>query len=132
VHRATMSSAFDQEAGEFHTTGVNLRKLPIPRVDLDYSNSASCRLFFIPSYEISYQTSLESPINDMSGIRGILVRLWNEASGSYVRCGHVFVAGRAGKGGFEPEYADLKAGKGKEKLPCTEFDEDKGHLILLV
>ena len=124
--------AFNHDIGKFHTTGENSRKLPIHKVDLDYSNSTSGRLFFIPSYEISYQSRLESPINDMSEIRGILVRLWDEASGSYVRCGHVFVAGRAGKGGFEPEYADLKIAKGKEKLPCADFDGDKGHLILLV
>jgi hypothetical protein len=123
---------FVQEKNKFFTMNRESKELPLLRVDLDYANSASGRLFFIPLYDVLYQRSAKSEINDASEIRGILVRLVDETSGSYVRCGHVFVAGKAGSDGFEPEYADLKIAEGREKIPCLDFDLTKGHLIMLV
>ncbi|KAH6681714.1 hypothetical protein B0J14DRAFT_557124 [Halenospora varia] len=58
----------------------------------------------------------------------MLVRLVDEASGAYVRCGSAAIHQEGMNEGLEA----FQSLKGKEMLPCVEFDEKEGHLIKLL
>lgn len=67
-------------------------------------------------------------------LRGLLVRVVDEVSGTYVRCGHAGVSGRpeTEAGEFAQSLLNLWSPMEKANLPCWNFDVDNGHLINIV
>jgi hypothetical protein len=124
---------FDAVQETFCVLGRDGNLLPILRIDFDSTVRAEGEeLYFIPLYDIRYQTRLDSPIKDASELRGIMVSLLDKASGTYVRCGHVFQSGSVAEERCDDAFLDLNSPVGKAHMPCLEFDIETGHLITLV
>lgn len=103
----------DHHGEHFQVTGYDSRNLF--SISFDYSDGGYGRLFCIVLYGHGIYFC-------------ILVRLVDEASGAYVRCGSALIDVRGMEGGL----VAFQSLKGKEMLPCVEFDEKEGHLIKLL
>ena len=91
-------------------------------------------LYFIPLFDCQYVTSVNPP-RKASETRGILLRRVMNFPGTYERIGHAHVFSNRGQSSdedFSANYVSIATTKGKEMLPCEQFDASLGHLIKLV
>jgi hypothetical protein len=124
---------FDTGSGEYCFVGRDGSLLPILRIDFDNAvRSHGEELYFIPLYDLRYQTRQDSPSKDASDLRGIIAKVMDRALGIYTRCGHVYQNGRVAGEGHNQAFVDLTIPQSKEKLPCVEYDAIQGHLITLI
>jgi hypothetical protein len=89
-------------------------------------------LYFVPIYEVRSKGHINALENDESELKGLLVSVIQRAFGTFRRCGHVFMKDWITDNGSSREYLAISSAKGKDNLPCAEFDPELGHLISLV
>ncbi|MCJ1324817.1 hypothetical protein MMC10_001479 [Thelotrema lepadinum] len=91
-------------------------------------------LYFIPLFDVQFDTWGKPP-RKASQTRGILTKPVVNYLGTYQRVGHAHVIGARREPSdeeFSPDYVAIRTAKGKEMLPCEEYDANLGHLIKLV
>jgi hypothetical protein len=103
------------------------------RVDVDTSDVIDVEsLFLVPMFEVSSRHIMKRNCL-YSEMRALLLRVVDEPTGTYERCGHVILeASNFPTGTFDESWMILTTAKGKRELPCIDYNEGTGHLIKIV
>lgn len=90
-------------------------------------------IFFVPVHEV-IDPILATRKGHCSEGSGIIVRLLDQASGTYSRCGLARISAWTDRdtGRFPHSWLSLISARGKELLPCNNFDFETGHLINII
>ncbi|KAI1842951.1 hypothetical protein JX266_010804 [Neoarthrinium moseri] len=111
--------------GTEHVAFVNL--------DVSHGRHNDGELYVVPIFEVQDPMTIEWKYR-YSEVRGLLLRLIDGASGTYIRCGHVGLRSHSNRetGRFADSWMALLSAQGKGQFPCQVFDVEAGHLIKVV
>ncbi|KAI1504541.1 HET-domain-containing protein [Biscogniauxia marginata] len=95
-------------------------------------NSEDAALYFLPLFEVQHASNAVGTSRRSAEIRGLLLRAIHERGpGLFTRCGHATLSARVrdDTGVFDKAFEEVADPRGKEMLPCEEYDSDLGHLM---
>ncbi|KAJ2987847.1 hypothetical protein NUW58_g4286 [Xylaria curta] len=103
------------------------------RVIVDTSDVIGAEgLFLVPMFDVpSYHLMKRNC--QYSEMRAMLLKIVDERTGKFERCGHVMLqSSNFPSGKFPDGRVALTTAEAKAELPCIEYDKETGHLIKIV